>query len=112
MKKIRIYGKQVSTKDGTRKFTVYDCVGASGTWYRVKFTNSCPNKPTMTGYGILEVDPADLFVTSKSVVTSQGEEKVVKTLWVRNVLSCSVDEERNEQALKRKQEQIADVLSD
>lgn len=112
MAKITIYGKSKTTKDGRGKFVVYDCVTKSGTWYNVKFTNGCPNRPMSLGYVDIEVDKSDLSVARKKIVTENGEEKITKTLWIRRVISSTENKARNDELALKKQEEIADILDE
>lgn len=54
-KTIKIYTKEITTKDGSRKFLVHSAK-IKDVWYQVKFASKALNKPTSTGYWNVAVD--------------------------------------------------------
>lgn len=48
-KTIKIYTKEITTKDGSRKFLAHS-INIKGVWYQVKFASKAASKPTSTGY--------------------------------------------------------------
>lgn len=95
-KKLKIYGKEVKTKDG-RVFVRYTFTPDGKKFYKVKFTKGSAFQPSVTGYCELEVNRDDVFITQG---TTYIKENVLEndTLWVRKVISFSkiVDEVKND----------------
>lgn len=102
-KTILIYGRERTTKDG-RKFITYSYVH-NDTWFEVKFTRKCEIRPMNKGYYNLTIDTDNVAVEK-----STRDTKTYLILWIRELKSFAINEEKNKELLEKREKALAEVF--
>lgn len=106
-KTIRIFGREVTSKDGKNKFPVYSFTPNGEDFYKVVFTKKCETTPKETGYYLLEVSPNDLSFKKGQVVDGK---KYNDTMFIDKVIKMKKDVEYEAKAEQQRFERTMSVL--
>ena len=105
-KTIRIFGREITTKDG-KSFVTYSFTPNGEDYYKIVFTKKCETTPKETGYYLLEVSPNDVSFKKGQVVDGK---KYNDTMFIDRVVRMSKDTAYEEKAEEQRFERTMSVL--
>ena len=107
MSTIRIYSRELKTKDG-RIFCKFFAQKKNKGSYEVRFKKEVSNKPTTAGYYLVDFNKASL--ANETWTNSEGVKIDKPVLWVSEVISISRDVEYEKEMAKLREERINELV--
>lgn len=110
MAKIKIFSKELTTKDGKRKFYVYNLVGKyDGKYYKVKFGKSCNTKPSAKGSFIIETDEENITIID-SFEEKDGKRFYENILYINGQVNITKDNSYVEKMKAEKRMTVHEIV--
>lgn len=107
-KSIRVFAREVHTKDNKKSFLSYSYTKDGETYYKVKFTRDCQGLPKEQGYYLMEIDTNKTSL--EKVNELYNDKKLNDIIWIRELYSCKRDTEYEKDLLEKQKEFLEELL--